>query len=151
MKTRPTRLMPPLYFAMLFMASMGAFTVFDGVRAIIPPYSYAGIILAFVGAVMTIQADRQFKNNGTTVKPYEQPSYLEMAGPFRLSRNPMYLGFALILLGEAVFLGTTLTFLSPLIFVLICQVLYIPAEEKNLEASFGNEYLQYKRKVRRWL
>lgn len=62
----------------------------------------------------------------------------------------MYLGFTMILLGEVIFIGTLLSLVFPLIFMMICQLLYIRAE-KSLEDVFGSDYTDYKRGVRRWL
>lgn len=96
-------------------------------------------------------ADSLFKKNRTTVKPQEMPSKLLVSGPFRISRHPMYIGMAAILLGEAVFLGSLIAFVFPLIFVMLMELFFIPKEEENLECAFGREYVDYKRRVRRWI
>jgi len=85
------------------------------------------------------------------VKPKEMPSKLVVSGPFRISRHPMYLGMAAVLLGEAVFLGSLTTFAFPLIFMALMVVLFMSTEEDNLERTFGKEYLDYKSRVRRWI
>ncbi len=81
----------------------------------------------------------------------ETPSAILVSGPFRISRHPMYLGMAAILLGEAVFLGSLATFVFPLIFAILMEVLFISTEEENLEKAFGKDYLDYKTRVRRWI
>ena len=63
----------------------------------------------------------------------------------------MYLGMAAILLGEAAFLGSLVTFAFPLIFAVLMEALFISKEEENLERAFGEDYLDYKRSVRRWM
>jgi len=92
-----------------------------------------------------------FKKRKTNVKPYDLPTFLEVTGPFRLSRHPMYLGMCSILLGEAVILGSVTVFLFPIFFVILMEIIFIPYEEKNLEEVFGGEYVDYKKKVRRWI
>ncbi len=151
MKIRTSRMNPPFYFIIIFLAAVAMHLVLDTNRLIYPPYSYGGVIFVLLGSIITIWADFLFKKTGTTVKPYERPCHLNISGPFLFSRNPMYLGFTLILLGEAILIGSLLTFICPLIFMTLCQVLYIHVEEKHLEDVFGNEYTDYKRRVRRWL
>jgi protein-S-isoprenylcysteine O-methyltransferase Ste14 len=103
------------------------------------------------GILLNIWADALFKKSNTTVKPYEDPSELEVSGPFRISRNPMYVGMAAILLGTAVVLGTLAAFMFPIAYVIFTDFMFIRFEEKNLERIFGNGYIEYKRKVRRWI
>jgi len=145
------RINPPFYFAILIVAAIGMHFIIDINRMIYPPYSYGGYVLVFSGSLITLWADYLFKKSGTTVKPYERPCSLNTSGPFRISRNPMYLGFTFILLGVAVFMGILLMIIFPLIFVVICELVYIPVEEKCLEDVFGSNYTEYKRRVRRWL
>ena len=94
---------------------------------------------------------RLFKQMMTTVKPHEHPTSLITTGPFRVSRHPMYVGMAAILLGIAVLLGSLSPFCTPLLYVILMEVLFIPKEEKNLEEAFGEEFFDYKREVRRWI
>jgi protein-S-isoprenylcysteine O-methyltransferase Ste14 len=63
----------------------------------------------------------------------------------------MYLGMAAILLGIAIFLGTLVTFTFPALFIMIIETLLIPDEERKLEKIFGEQYKDYKNKVRRWI
>lgn len=100
---------------------------------------------------MNIWADNLFKEKNISVKPHEPPAELETSGPFRLSRHPMYLGMVLVLLGAAVLLGSLVTFIFPIAFVIAMNLMFIPLEEKNAEEIFGEKYLGYKRKVRRWV
>jgi len=92
-----------------------------------------------------------FKKKSTTVKPFQETTSLIINGPFRFTRNPMYIGMVAILLGEAMLFGSLLTFIGPIAFYLIISWIFIPFEEGSLEGTFGQEYLDYKKKVRRWL
>lgn len=121
-------------------------------KQIIPAnYSYLGIFLIAFGVVVNVWSDNLFKKTKTTVKPYEKPTFLITSGPFLFSRHPMYLGMASILLGSAVMLQSLITFIFPFIFIIIMEVLFIPKEEKSLEKVFGKKYLDYKKRVRRWI
>ena len=118
---------------------------------ILSPYIYLGIIFIFFGGLINIWTDNLFKGRKTTVKPFDPPAFLEVRGPFRISRHPMYLGMCAILLGTAILLGSIVTFFSPFVFIVLMEILFIPMEEKSLENEFGQEYLNYKKRVRRWI
>ncbi|KPJ54791.1 hypothetical protein AMJ47_03540 [Parcubacteria bacterium DG_72] len=145
------KILPPTYFIILLLLSIGLHFVFPIKKIIFPPYTYLGFILIIFGGVINIWTDLLLKKRKTTVKPYEDPTYLITSGPFRISRNPQYLGFTAILLGIAVNHGTIITFLPTIIFVVLMELIFIPSEEKNLERIFGKEYIEYKNRVRRWL
>jgi protein-S-isoprenylcysteine O-methyltransferase Ste14 len=122
----------------------------------IVPYSW-GIpirllgVAAFLGGIWLIYAaTTQFGTVGTSPNPMEPTTALTFDGPYRYTRNPMYLGMALILTGLA-FLGNALLpllMLAPALFVVRTQV--IDREERYLEAKFGDEYRAFKARVRRW-
>jgi len=115
------------------------------------PWSLAGIIPLALGAVINILADQEFKEANTTVKPFKESSALITDGVFRISRNPMYLGFALILIGIAVLLGSLTPFVVIPIFALLMDQIFIRVEEQMLEEKFVLTWLDYKRRVRRWI
>ena len=121
-------------------------------KKIIPSsYTHAGTILIIFGITINIWADAIFKKKQTTVKPHETPTSLETTGPFRISRHPMYMGMAAILLGASIILGSAITFIFPVIFIILIEIIFIPLEEKNLDKQFNTKYIAYKKKVRRWI
>jgi len=120
-------------------------------RLISHPYIYIGLVPIVFGIIINVWADCLFKKEKTTVKPIEMPMVLITYGPFRLSRHPMYFGMAAILIGTSILLGSLTIFIFPLIFIILIQILFIPAEEKNLEEIFGGKYFDYKKKTRCWL
>ncbi len=71
--------------------------------------------------------------------------------PYTFTRNPMYLGTALVLFGFAVFFSSIVMLLAPIAFLVIIDRMVIPLEEHNLERIFGSQYIDYKTRVRRWL
>lgn len=115
------------------------------------PWNLIGILPIILGIVFNLIADNAFKVRMTTVKPFEESSALVTNGVFRLSRNPMYLGFVFILLGIGTLLGSLTPFLITLLFTISIYRMYIIVEEKMLEEKFGEEWLSYKNKVRRWI
>ena len=143
--------MPPTYFFILLLLSIAFHFIFPIIKLIYPPYTYLGFVIIALGAVLNIWADLLMKREKTTVKPHEKPSQLITTGPFGMSRNPQYLGFTAILLGVVILHGTLIMFLFPVFFVIIIEARFIPMEEKNLESAFGRKYLEYKKKIRRWV
>ena len=94
---------------------------------------------------------RKFRAAGTGIRAHEPTTIIVMSGPYRFSRNPIYLSFALFQIGLAIWLNSAwlVAILIPLLAVIRYGV--ISREEAYLERKFGDEYLRYKRSVRRWL
>jgi protein-S-isoprenylcysteine O-methyltransferase Ste14 len=107
--------------------------------------------LVGLGIALNLWSDQQLKRARTTVKPHGEPTTLVAGGAFRLTRNPMYLGMALILAGAAVALGSLIALACPLLFAVLVERWFIRTEEANAEAAFGDAYLAYRGRVRRWL
>jgi protein-S-isoprenylcysteine O-methyltransferase Ste14 len=145
------KIMPTTYFIALMVLSIGMHFLYPIKKILYPPFTYLGFALIVVGIILNLWTDWLFKKTDTTVKPFKDPKVLLISGPFRISRHPMYLGMASILLGVAMIHGTIITFLFPILFVSIMEFLFIPFEEKNLDRIFGVKYVDYKKKVRRWI
>ncbi len=148
---KKSKLEPPSYFLICLALAIGLNFVLPVMRLIYAPYKYIGILLLGIGIWLNIWADNLFKKKNTTVKPYEKSSALVLEGPFRFSRHPMYLGMVVALLGVAVILGSLISFFSPIAFFITIQIAFIPLEEKAMEQTFGQKYLDYKNRVRCWL
>jgi len=93
----------------------------------------------------------QFKSAQTRIEPWQPTSSIITTGPYRYSRNPIYLAFAIVGAGIALAFNTGWMLLSVLAFVLIANKLVIEREEKYLEGKFGESYLNYRRETRRWV
>jgi protein-S-isoprenylcysteine O-methyltransferase Ste14 len=116
-----------------------------------PPATYSGILFIGFGLVLAFWSRSLFLRNSTTLQLSEAPSSLVTSGPFRISRNPIYLGMAAILFGVAVVQGTQVALAFPVIFVMLIHFFIIPGEERKLEKIFGEPYWEYKKSVRRWI
>ncbi|MGY3149496.1 protein-S-isoprenylcysteine O-methyltransferase Ste14 [Bradyrhizobium sp. USDA 3397] len=111
----------------------------------------AGALLFVAGAAMMLAAAGLFRRLGTNVPPSQPTTLIATTGPYRWTRNPMYLGMALIYAGLAISFDGPIAFaLLPLVLIAI-QTQVIAREERYLEAKFGDDYRRYKAKVRRWL
>jgi protein-S-isoprenylcysteine O-methyltransferase Ste14 len=121
------------------------------VTVIHQPWNALGIIPFVVGFGLNLVGDRAFKRCKTTVKPFEESTTLVTSGVFRMSRNPMYFGSGLILSGIAILMGSLTPYGVIIIFMILIDNVFIKAEELMLEEKFGQAWLEYKRKVRRWI
>jgi protein-S-isoprenylcysteine O-methyltransferase Ste14 len=143
---------PPPAYLLLAMVVMAILHSLLPVRQVVLfPWRLAGMMPLLLGLIVNLAADSLFKQHGTTVKPFQKPTFLVTGGVYRVSRNPMYLGFVLILLGLAILMGSlTPLFVVPL-FAVVMEVVFIRTEEHVMEATFGKSWLAYKAKVRRWI
>jgi protein-S-isoprenylcysteine O-methyltransferase Ste14 len=110
-----------------------------------------GLLLVAAGVGLASYAAAIFAARNTTKDPYGQPAALVTVAPFTFTRNPMYLGLTIILFGFAIFFFSPAMLLAPLVFFVVIDRLIITREERALEENFGSSYLDYQRRVRRWL
>jgi protein-S-isoprenylcysteine O-methyltransferase Ste14 len=115
-------------------------------RVIAGSVALAGVLTAVMGVV-------SFRRAGTTVNPMrpEKSSSLVISGIYKLTRNPMYLGLFLGLLGWGLFLSNALGFIFLPVFILYMNHFQIVPEEIALSSAFRQEFVAYKSRVRRWL
>ena len=111
----------------------------------------AGGAVMAAGFVLIAVAIRWMRRAGTTVMTCRVPDSLVTGGPFRLSRNPIYLGNAMILLGFGIWLDSPFGLLLVPVFVWLITRLFILGEEARLRAAFGEGFAAYCRRTRRWL
>ena len=111
----------------------------------------AGAALVVLGVVLAIAGAVTFRRAGTSPNPMKPSTMVVMHGPYRFTRNPMYLGMTVLTIGAAVWLNTgwILILLVPALAVMRWHV--IAREEAYLEEKFGEPFRDYKRRVRRWL
>jgi protein-S-isoprenylcysteine O-methyltransferase Ste14 len=142
---------PPIYVytALLIMLLLHLFI--PSVKFIHYPYTLTGILPITIGIVLNLTADSILKKYNTTVKPTLDTEALITTGVFRITRNPMYLGFILILLGIAILLGSIWPFVITICFAVVMYSVFILFEEKKLENEFGSKWSEYKNTVRRWI
>lgn len=134
------------------------------ISALLPVFSLAwlyspalgaiiGSIFGLLGVAISLTGILTFKRLRTTVDPRRPAasSRLATSGVYRYSRNPMYLGVLLILIGWAFVLGNWLSALVPIVFIAYITRYQILPEEQWLQKKFGSDFLEYKRTVRRWI
>jgi protein-S-isoprenylcysteine O-methyltransferase Ste14 len=144
------RIYPPVLAGGLL---LGAFLLhlLGGHHRIVHPHQLLGLLLVAAGVGLSSYAAALFGGRKTTKNPYGHPGAFVTDAPYTFTRNPMYVGLAAILFGFAVFFGSPAMLIAPLLFFLVIDRMLIPEEEENMERIFGEQYLDYKRRVRRWL
>ena len=117
------------------------------------PWNALGLLIALAGIAIDLLAVIQFRKEGTTINPLRPDDSVKVLenGLYRISRNPMYLGMLLILTGLGVWLGSVTPLLCLPLFVLVITTQQILPEEETLRYKFGQDYLDYMHRVRRWL
>lgn len=120
-------------------------------QIIFSPFTYIGIVLFVLGWMPNILIGMYFRKIGNSIPAKNMPKKLVTSGLFKFSRNPIYLGMVIALFGEAVFLGSLVTFILPILFIILINKTSIPIEEENMKKRFSKKYLEYKKKVRRWI
>ena len=149
--TQPRRTLPPLSFFSALAVALLLHWALPVLRVFGAPYSWAGTLPVLGGAAMVFWGAWVFDRVGTTIKPFEESSALVTQGLYRYTRNPIYLGMVLVLLGVAVLLGSATAFLVVPVFAVLVQKRFIEAEEAALEQKFGGAYGDYRQRVRRWI
>jgi len=142
---------PPLLYAIVFVIGM----LLQRVRPVgILPTSVgraAGIVCIVSGMALIVWSVQTFWRAKTSVIPVRPSTAIVISGPFRFTRNPMYVGLALMYLGAAFWLNMLWPILLLPALLFLVQIYIIAREERYLERKFGDEYLQYKSRVRRWM
>jgi protein-S-isoprenylcysteine O-methyltransferase Ste14 len=142
---------PPPIWMFLFLAIAAAVSFYFPVGRI-PPWPVLGAVLVVAGASLGFWAFRLFRAEGTELNPASEANKtLVVRGPFRFTRNPMYLGLVLLSLGIAFWVGAVPMFVVPLLVVAVANWAHIPFEEAKMRRQFGAAFDDYTRSVRRWI
>ena len=145
---------PPLVWALLYATLMKACQVwFPEFTLSLPFGPYFWPILVGLGLSLCVGGVQSFRSAKTTIDPRhpERVSAVVDSGLYGVTRNPMYVGMMLVLLGWAVHLENVPAFLTVGLFVATVTQFQIRPEERALEERFGEAYLDYRRRVPRWL
>ncbi len=145
---------PPLALAFAFALAMWlAVTQAPALAVELPAHRLIAALVAGLGAGLVLVAGLGFRRAGTTVNPTRPQATTSVvdSGVYRISRNPMYLGFLLVLTGWAGYLSHVLPFLFLPAYVGYMNRFQIAPEERMLAAKFGRDYEAYRQAVRRWL
>lgn len=144
---------PPLAIVLIAASLMALITYLVPVGVPIPAPKFVAAIFALAGASTALAGVVAFRRNKTTVNPFtpERTSSLVASGIYRYTRNPMYLGFLLALVGWAALLSNLLALSVLPVFVAYMNRFQIQPEERALQQHFGADFQNYTQLVRRWV
>ena len=145
------RLIPPIWLLFSLVAIYAIDRFLPAITLYARPWTWLGYAIMVVGFLTILSCAAQFWKNKTTIHPGHTPSTLLTTGIYRLSRNPIYLAMAIILLGAVISTANLVTLPIPLIFVSIITELFIKPEERILREQFGEGYTRYQHQTRRWV
>ncbi|MGB6853641.1 MAG: isoprenylcysteine carboxylmethyltransferase family protein [Thermoanaerobaculia bacterium] len=145
------RPLPPVVLLLAIILLTVVHFLLPGRRILAYPANLVGLLPLAIGVYLNLAADRLLKRHHTTVKPFQESTALLAKGVYGHTRNPMYLGFVSFLLGIALLLGTAGPLVIVALFPVLIDVMYIRAEETMLRDRFGDEWVAYRARVRKWL
>jgi protein-S-isoprenylcysteine O-methyltransferase Ste14 len=145
------RIPPPLLFVAVFLVGLVLQRGLFG--SAIPPlaWRWAGIVVTALALTLGMWAAGLFARRRTTIVPHGVASALVVRGPYRYTRNPMYVSLLMVYLGVAVWTGTWVAIALVGIPLLVLNRVVIPMEERGLGARFDESYTAYRGRVRRWI
>ena len=145
--------LPPPIWTFIFLIVTAGISYLAGWPTFPQVHSFSvGIGLIAVSFIAPVWALILFRREGTQVSSTsETNNKLVTSGPFRFTRNPMYLGLVVLSLGVAVAAGAILMFVAPLLVFATANWVHIPFEEAKMRRQFGEAFDDYVRRVRRWL
>ena len=146
-----TRVPPPLLYVGMLIIGLLLSAVFP--TAVLSGWlpTLSGVVLAALGLIMMVWAAITMRRAGESPVPTEPTRTLVANGPFRFSRNPLYLAMTLVYAGIALAFGSLWALALLLVVLVIMDRGVIASEEQYLQGQLGDSYLQYKTRVRRWL
>ena len=142
---------PPVWLFVFLFLLWGTMQINPAPPAFQPNYQRAALLFVAIGIGLMIWTVAVMMQARTTAHPHGAPMALVTQGPFAFSRNPIYLGDMLVLIGASLWWQAwTSMILVPLFGVLLVRR-FIEPEEARLEAAFGEQFVAYKSRVRRWI
>lgn len=153
-QTAPLGLNPPVWFLIAIAGMVLLHTVapvYHLARLFGTRVDWIGVVPIVAGIALAAWAGRRFNRHGTTYEPFRPSAALVTDGPYRFTRNPMYLGMVSTLLGIAIGLGSLTPLLVVPVFAGWIEFGFIRPEERLLTDRFGDDYIAYLRRVRRWV
>jgi len=143
--------LPPFWLALSLVLTWGLAKVFPQLTMTFPGQGWVALVLLVVGILLMVAAVLQMQRARTTFIPRQDPSAMVTGGVFRLSRNPIYLGDALVLAAMIVWTGSLPALVLLYAFPRFITEHFIKGEEERLRRIFGDEFEAWARRTRRWI
>lgn len=144
---------PPVFMVLAIMSVIYGNPFFPAFSFAFAEQQLIGVFLAIIGMAIAIVSVQRFRQLGTTIQPHklDEARHLVTDGIYNYTRNPMYLGMAILIASAGVFFGSFLSIPAIIAFVMIINRFQIAPEEVALEKLFGQEYIDFKARTRKWL
>jgi protein-S-isoprenylcysteine O-methyltransferase Ste14 len=142
---------PPTYLLLAIVLVLALHLLLPVCKIVPVPWNIIGVVPLACGIALNLVADKAFRQVQTTVKPFEESTALVTTGVFRITRNPMYLGYVLILIGVALIVRSVTPYAVIIVFAILMDRVFIRVEERMMKKEFGQVWLDYAGSVRRWL
>lgn len=140
-------LIPPVFLVTSVILIVLCHFFWEQYNLIPHPFNIIGTVLQLAGLVLIGKTGDLFKKYNTTLF-YNKSTHLIEEGLFKWSRNPMYVGIFLLVLGFTIIFRNVVSLVVPILFFLVIRYYSIPIEEKMMEETFGEKYLAYKARTR---
>ncbi len=141
---------PPTYFFLGVVVAAVPHFLLPQFNIIPFPFNWLGLALVIVGVLLNLLATREFEKYNTP-HTFSPTTALVTSGVYKFSRNPIYLGMILGLVGIAMLFQNPFSFLAPVLFFLIIEFRFITFEEEKMATEIGAAYNHYQQRVRRWI
>ena len=146
------KLPPPFWALAMLLIAYGLERSFAWAALVYARSLTNAILMATAGVALAVWGAGVFAAQGTEIAPASVLNKrLVTDGPFGFTRNPMYLGLVLAMVGVAFYMGTLPFFVVPVLVFLLCNLVFIPFEEAKMQRQHGSPYTDYLRRVRRWI
>lgn len=146
------RLPPPVWALIYVLFAAGISWWFDWPKVPGFPLRLLGIVLVTIPWILPVWAIMVFRREDTEIDPTSPTNRkLVVTGPYRFTRNPMYLGLTIVTLGIALLVGAWPMFLAPIAVFITANSVHIPFEEAKMRRQFGPAFDDYVGRVRRWV
>ncbi len=145
------RLLPPALFLLSLSTMAALHLAWPGPSLVPMPLRWVGVLPIAVEAALALAGSRHFARIGTNIETFDAPNVLVTDGLFRYTRNPMYLGFVVALVGAALAFGSSTPALVVVAFAIVADRWYVRFEERAMTRAFGDAYAAYCRATRRWI
>lgn len=142
---------PPITAVFLIIAAKMMSSSIPGSKIILVRSEFFALLITTLGVVLMLWSFILFRKLRTTLNPNKTPDKIITEGPYRISRNPMYLGLVLCMLGFSLWQGELFLFFATVLFFFLMDRIVIPYEEKLAQEGMKSLYLAYAKSVRRWI
>lgn len=146
------KILPPVWYFIFLIIGLLVHFFIPAARVFTFSYPIVGIVILLAGQALSMYASSLFSKEKTEILPTSATNRTIVTyGPFGYTRNPMYLGMVVSLLGIAIWVGTLPMFVGAVLDFCVLNFVFIPYEEAKLSRIFGTSYETYRHAVRRWL